>query len=73
MMAFGRRSDPLSSFNFYLTLIDASDLLGTILGAALNYAVAGFSECNGLEASVEVFQYREGGLNNMVHKFPTRA
>jgi phage tail-like protein len=71
-MAF-LRTDPLGVYNFYLTLIDASDVFGTLLNAALNYMVAGFSECSGLEASLEVFEYKEGGRNDHVHKFPTRA
>lgn len=67
------RIDPLGVFNFYLTLIDASNVVGTLISAALNYKVAGFSECSGLEATVEVLDYKEGGLNDYVHKFPTRA
>src|SRR5262249_157630 len=67
------RIDPLGVFNFYLTLIDASDVAGTLIKAALDYKVAGFSECSGLEATVEIFEIREGGLNEYVHKFPTRA
>jgi phage tail-like protein len=67
------RIDPLSVFNFYLTLIDSKDLVGTLVTAVVNYAVAGFSECSGLEASLEVFEYKEGGVNGYVHKFPTRA
>ena len=67
------RIDPLGVFNFYLTLIDASNVVGTLITAALNYKVAGFSECSGLEATVEVIDYKEGGLNDYVHKFPTRA
>jgi phage tail-like protein len=72
-MASGIRIDPLSVFNFYLTLIDASNVAGTLISADLNYEVAGFSECSGLEATVEVFEYKEGGVNDYVHKFPTRA
>jgi phage tail-like protein len=72
-MASGLRIDPLSVFNFYLTLIDTSNVIGTLITAALNYAVAGFSECSGLEATVEVFDYKEGGVNDYIHKFPTRA
>jgi phage tail-like protein len=72
-MASALRIDPLGVFNFYLTLIDTSNVVGTLITAALNYKVAGFSECSGLEATVEVFEYREGGLNDHVHKFPTRA
>ena len=69
----GLRIDPLGVFNFYLTLIDSSNVVGTLITAALNYKVAGFSECSGLEATVEVMEYKEGGLNEYVHKFPTRA
>jgi phage tail-like protein len=67
------RVDPLGVFNFYLTLIDTANVLNTIISAALGYKVAGFSECTGLEATVEVMEYKEGGLNEYVHKFPTRA
>ena len=31
-----------------------------------------FSECTGLKAEVEVFEYQEGGENNFVHKLPGR-
>ncbi|MTI85734.1 MAG: phage tail protein [Firmicutes bacterium] len=32
--------------------------------------VAGFSEIRGLEAETEVEEYREGGVNGYVHRFP---
>jgi phage tail-like protein len=67
------RIDPLSTFNFYITLIDNTNVLGTLITAVLNYAVAGFSECTGLDATIEVMDYREGGVNGYVHKFATRA
>jgi phage tail-like protein len=67
------RIDPLPAFNFYVTLVDTSNVVGTIISAVINYAVAGFSECSGLDATVEVFEYKEGGENGFVHKFPTRA
>jgi phage tail-like protein len=72
-MASALRIDPLGVFNFYLTLIDASNVVGTLITAAINYKVAGFSECSGLEATVELFEIKEGGVNDYVHKFPTRA
>src|SRR6266480_6402111 len=72
-MAGPLRVDPLGAFNFYLTFIDASNVATTVLGAVANYAVAGFQECSGLDASMEVFEYKEGGVNDYVHKFPTRA
>jgi len=70
------RLDPPGVFNFYLTLLDASNVvgaLGTLIKVALNYQVPGFSECSGLDATVEIFEYKEGGANDYVHKFPTRA
>ena len=67
------RTDPLTAFNFYLTLIDSSNIGASLINLVLNYAVAGFSECSGLEASMEIMEYKEGGENSYVHKFATRA
>lgn len=67
------RIDPLSTFNFYITLIDNSNVLGTLVTAVVNYAVAGFSECSGLDATIEIVEYREGGVNGYVHKFAGRT
>ncbi len=72
-MASVLRVDPLGAFNFYLTFVDSSDVFGTLFKAALSYFVAGFNECSGLEATVELMEYREGGVNHYVHQFPTRA
>jgi phage tail-like protein len=35
--------------------------------------VAGFSECSGLELAIDVEEYKEGGNNGTVLRFPTRA
>ena len=35
--------------------------------------IAGFSECSGLQIETEVFEYAEGGLNGLTHKFPVRT
>jgi phage tail-like protein len=67
------RIDPLGVYNFYLTLLDSQAGLGTLITAALNYFVAGFSECSGIEATIEVMEYKEGGRNDHVWKFPVRA
>jgi phage tail-like protein len=67
------RNDPLGGFNFYITFIDSSNLLGSLISIATNFAVAGFSECSGLEATMEILDYREGGQNAFVHRFATRA
>ena len=67
------RTEPLGAFNFYVTLLDTPNVVGTLLNAAFNYAVAGFSECSGLDVTLEVMEFREGGVNDFVHKFQTRA
>ena len=35
--------------------------------------VGAFIECSGLEAQIEVEEWKEGGLNDRVHLFPGRA
>lgn len=72
----GLRSDPYTTFRFYITLIDSSGALGKAMSripAIANYAAGGFSECSGLEMSMEIHEYKEGGVNDYVHKFATRA
>lgn len=49
-----RPTDPFLSFRFKVEI--------------KNTEVGGFSEVTGLQAEVEVFEYREGGLNDFVHK-----
>jgi phage tail-like protein len=68
----GLRSDPLPAFNFYLSLIDTSSTFAKVVTAISFVAGGGFSECSGLDASLEVEDYNEGGENSYVHKFPTR-
>ncbi|BAZ23384.1 phage tail protein [Kalymmatonema gypsitolerans NIES-4073] len=48
-------SDPYQVFNF---LIEIDSLV-----------VGGFSECSGLQVETEIFEYREGGLNEYMHNF----
>lgn len=55
-MAVGDRSDPYLGFNF---LVEIQGI-----------AVAGFMEVSGLQVEVEVHDYREGGLNEYIHKLP---
>jgi phage tail-like protein len=71
------RNDPVLNHNFVVSLLDSSSPLG-ILGSALvsgllDVAVGGFSECQGLEASLKVEEYSEGGNNGTVLKFPSRT
>lgn len=53
------RKDPFVAFRFEVNLD--------------GLAVAGFSECSGLQWETETQDYNEGGLNTYVHKFPTRT
>jgi len=53
-MALGVRKDPYLTFNF---LVEIDGLV-----------VGGFSEVSGLQAEVEVQDYREGGLNDFIHR-----
>ena len=53
-MAAGSRVDPYRGYNF------AVEIEGLVVG--------GFSEVNGLELEVETEDYREGGVNQFVHK-----
>jgi phage tail-like protein len=66
-------SDPFRGFNFVVGLVDTSSFL-SFLGSALgSIAQAGFSECSGLDMSLDVEEYKEGGNNGTVLKFPSRV
>ena len=66
------RLDPLPAFNFLIALLDTSSTFSTITSAVSGLALGGFSECSGLESTLETFDYLEGGVNDQVHRFPTR-
>ncbi|MBU7005777.1 phage tail protein [Phosphitispora fastidiosa] len=55
-MATGIRKDPYANFSFLV------EIGGLIAG--------GFSEVSGLQAETETEEYREGGVNEYVHKLP---
>lgn len=71
------RGDPLLNHNFVVSLLDTSSVLATVGSAALSaifdVAVGGFSECTGIEMSLQVEEYKEGGRNGETLKFPTRV
>ncbi len=58
-MAFKRGPDPSPSFRFHVSIDGLNE-------------VARFSECSGIGLETETFDYREGGLNSRVHRFPGR-
>ncbi len=59
MPGTGERTDPYPAYTFFV------EISGIVQ--------ASFSECSGLEASIEVQEYSEGGLNSYVHKLPGRV
>lgn len=58
-MNIAERNDPYLSFRFNI------EIQGLIVGA--------FSEVSGLQIEVETEEYKEGGVNDYVHKFPKMA
>lgn len=54
-MPTGARKDPLANFRF---LVEIDSLV-----------VAGFSEVTGIQVETETEEYREGGVNDYVHRF----
>src|SRR5262249_18714457 len=74
-------SNPLTGFRFAVSFSDQSSQGGGLLTAigsllslgGVSLTVGGFSEISGLDASIEMFDYKEGGRNDYVHKFATRA
>jgi phage tail-like protein len=73
----GARSDPLKGYNFLVSLLDSSSSLALATTLALpgmmDVPMGGFSECTGLEMSLDVEEYKEGGRNGTILKFPTRV
>jgi phage tail-like protein len=51
--------DPLATFKFHVEIENIREAL--------------FTECSGLEMSTEVEEYKEGGMNGYIHKFPGRT
>lgn len=75
--AVGLRLDPLMAYNFTINLIDTSSTMAKLksiaMSAITDTLLGGFSECSGLDMSLEVEEYKEGGRNGAVLKFPTRV
>jgi phage tail-like protein len=62
---------PYLGFNFLVALIDSSSTLSKVM-TSISAAVAGFTECSGLESTLETEDYREGGRIGIL-RFPTRV
>jgi phage tail-like protein len=73
----GLRVDPYIAVNFVISLLDTSSALAVGLSLAqsaiFDVALGGFSECSGLEMSMEPEEYKEGGYNGTSRQFPNRV
>lgn len=58
-MAVAERNDPFMDYRF---IVEIDGLI-----------VAGFSEVSGLQMETDVEDYREGGVNDYIHKFPKES
>ena len=67
------RVDPYRAFNFLITLVDSASAPGTALTSKQSRPAGGFSECSGLEMSMDIEEYKEGGNNGLTLRFPTRV
>jgi phage tail-like protein len=66
-------ADPLPGFRFAVAFADTADPIGALAAGGVLPTVAGFSEVTGLDSTIEMHDYKEGGRNAFVHKFATRA
>lgn len=65
--------DPFRGFNFVISLLDSSSVLSLAVSALTSSPLAGFAECSGLEMSMDIEDYKEGGNNGTILHFPTRV
>jgi len=64
-------SNPLPGFNFAVTLGETEQVAGAMAAGGVQRVSAGFQEVSGLEGSIEIHDYKEGGRNDYTHKFAT--
>ncbi|MCU1219998.1 MAG: hypothetical protein JWM08_1247 [Candidatus Angelobacter sp.] len=69
----GNRIDPFRGFNFSVTMTDSTSVLSLVFNVSGVPAAGSFSECSGLETTLAVEDYREGGNNGLVRKFPSNV
>jgi phage tail-like protein len=67
------RVDPYRAFNFVITLVDTANAPGSTMTTRQSQPAGGFSECSGLEMSLDVEEYKEGGNNGVTLRFPSRV
>jgi phage tail-like protein len=69
------RGDPVLNHNFVVQLLDSGGDARPVgvVADLLNAVVGGFSECLGIEMTMKVEEFNEGGRNGEVLKFPGRV
>lgn len=60
-------------YNFSIKLIETAKPASALIGAFNPPIAGGFSECSGLEATMAIDEWREGGRNDAVLRFPGRV
>jgi phage tail-like protein len=68
-----QRTEPVLGYNFVISFVDSGSTLATAPIDIKRSPLGGFSECSGLETTLEVEPYKEGGNNAAELKFPTRT
>lgn len=75
-MSVDSREDPVLAYNFQVSLLKSGPPSNGVTSLAINSLSGniegGFNECTGLEVSLEIEDYKAGGVNDRVLKFPTR-
>lgn len=64
-------SNPLPGFNFAVTFAQTAQVAGAIAAGGVTSMAAGFQEVSGLESTIEIHDYKEGGRNDFTHRFAT--
>jgi phage tail-like protein len=76
--AIGLTGGMVMGHSFFITLLETHgstwDLVKSVGGAAaLDLAIGGFAECTGLEMTLQLEAYKEGGCNGTTLQFPSRT
>jgi phage tail-like protein len=66
-------SNPLPGFNFAVRFGEPAQPAGAIARGGITQIIAGFQDVSGLESSIEIHSYNEGGLNDFTRKFATNT
>ncbi len=66
-------SNPLPGFNFAVTFAETALVAGALASGGVRSIAAGFQEVSGLDGSIEIKEYNEGGRNDFTHKFATKT